>query len=890
MKSFKIKKNLILPLISFVAVGVMYLLYFALHDFYPFGGRSIAWCDLEQQYVPLLMELRGIILNGGSLLLGHGGAGMNLLGVFLFFVSSPLSLLSLLVSNNQMIYFINILSVIKLAMCGASASFYFEKLFRNLPKSFNILLSIMYSFSGYAMMYYQNNMWLDMMILFPLLLWSMFRICHSGKWGIYTILLSLAMFMNFYISYMLVIFILIAFGIMLFYCCQKKQRGKVAVKFIAADICSALITAIVWLPSMKQFTSSGRGESSLLLFQSGSFFEDAADKIALIMCTSVIVAAIALMIIYRKNFMHGKSAFFGVMTLVTLVGAFISPANKIWHTGSYQAYPLRYGFIIVLLGLSVCAIIMSDSEKKSYTIKRKPVIICVASLMVFITMSAIGICYSKSFNSYVNSLWVRGKDIAEAVIFGIVSAAVYFILLLSYKKRHINQKLMTVLMSVVILGESFMSFSIYFGNIRMDAMERFQQTADLSGKIDDSEYYRVKSMKRYFYSNMLEGLGFNSIGHYTSLTDRDFLFTAKQLGYSAYWLDISSNGGTLITDAFLNNKYLIGVSNDMNELYEPYNIDDIFKIYKNTVVSDGAVISQTSPEKMYDFNSTERMKSTDFIAQWLYGANENIVQTIEPYSYSNLTYSEENGKKSFEISNIGENSFINYSQYVNGEQELYFDLFSNYTTSLTEPYFEAVSIYVNGKLVEENYPNKRTSGIIDLGTFENQYVSVKISVHKDFSVDSYGLYMLDTEKAIDCIDSAQTAKITLDGNKIRITADIEEGGYVYIPFAYNNGYSAELNGEKAEISEVLGSFMAVKLESGQNELVLTFIPNGLLVGAIIGVVGIALFVLLIFNKRIHVSYKVAGVVGRAVMVLSLAAIAFIYIISSAVWIILQFVC
>lgn len=884
MKQSQNFRRIKLPCIAFAAVAVLYLLNFAVYGFYPFGERSIAWCDLEQQYLPLLMELRGIIRDSGSLLLGKGGGGMNLWGVFLFFVSSPLSLLSLLVSEEKMIYFINLLTILKLALCGASASFYFGRLYRRMSGGFNVLLSVMYTFSGYVMMYYQNNMWLDMMIIFPMLLLSMFRLCKSGRWGAYAVMLSLAMFMNFYISYMLVLYIVISFGIMLLFCCKKEHRGERAVKFLAADVCAGLMTAVVWLPSIKQFSSSGRGESTAELFLGGTFLENSLDKLAMLSCTSVVFAAIIIMLFRRRLFSSGNAAFFGIMTVIMLVGAFISPVNKLWHTGSYQAYPLRYGFIIVLMGLSVCAVLLSVRERKAQNRnadKRQLLI-----LLLYVTAALPGLIYSDKLTSYMNSLWVEGIDAAVAIGYGALGAAVYAIFILNYRRARTNSRFAVFLMCGVMLCESLLSFSVYMGNTR-DVTARFNQTMELSGKIDDHEYYRIKSMKRYFYSNMLEAMGFSSIGHYTSLTNRDFLFTAKQLGYSAYWLDISSNGGTLITDAFLMNKYIVGVNSDMNALYEQYDIEDVLKIYRNTVVSDGAVVSGVSPEELGGFTGTGRMESSAYIAEKLYGAKD-IISTVEPYSYENLNYYEEDGEKHFEIDDTSEEAYINFSLFADGSQELYFDLFSNYSTALTEPYFESVSVYVNGKLAEGTYPNKRANGIIDLGTFENKYVSIKITVHKDFTVDEFGVYMLDTEKVCDCVAAAETGRIELDGNKIRITVQSPDGGWVYIPFAYSGGYSAELNGVKTVISKTLGSFMAIRLNEGENELVLTYYPEGFVLGAAISVAGALLFVLtMIFMRGLKVPEGIGRIAERAVVFVSLAALAVIYVIAVVVWMIMQ---
>ncbi|MCC8135353.1 MAG: YfhO family protein, partial [Ruminococcus sp.] len=714
MKKLSVMK---LPVIAFAAVGAIYLLYFAIYGFYPFGERSIAWCDLEQQYLPLLMELREIILDGGSFLLGKGGGGMNLWGVILFFVSSPLGMLSLLVSSESMIYFINILNVLKLALCGASASYFFGRIFRSLPSCFNVLLSVIYPLSGYVMMYYQNNMWLDVMIIFPPLLLSLFSLCEQGKWKSYTILLSLAMFMNFYLCYMIVLFVVISFGVMIFFCCEKEKRGSVAVKFLLSDLCAALITAVVWIPSMKQFTSSGRGDSFTEQFTVGGFFFNGDDKLALLISSSMAVAAILAMLARNRMFRKGRAAYIMIMTLIMLAGAFIEPANKIWHTGNYQAYPLRYGFIIILLALSAAAVLLSEApaaelpeKKRSFPMKPAMAAVLGGAVIVF----AIGIANHGEYTSYTSTLWLDGGDSAAVIICGAVGAAALLIFLAGYSRSILGRRLTAAFMSVIVLCGSLFSFGIFFDNIN-DVTLRFSQTTELSGKIDDDGFYRAKSSKRYFYSNMMEAMGYSSIGHYTSLTDKDFLFTAKQLGYSAYWMDISSNGGTLLTDAFLMNKYVFGLSGDKNGFYENYNTDDVLKIYRSTIVSDGAVISGISPEELSDFENTQRMESTEYIAEKLYGA-EDILRRAEPYAAKNLEYSEENGTYRFEITDPQEEASLEYSLYVSGRQELYADVFGNYSTALKEPYFESVSIYVNGSLISDYYPNKKENGILDLGT------------------------------------------------------------------------------------------------------------------------------------------------------------------------------
>ena len=45
-----------------------------------------------------------------------------------------------------------------------------------------------------------------------------------------------------------------------------------------------------------------------------------------------------------------REAYTLVLFVLMLIPVVVEPINKIWHTGSYQAFPGRYGYILVLLG------------------------------------------------------------------------------------------------------------------------------------------------------------------------------------------------------------------------------------------------------------------------------------------------------------------------------------------------------------------------------------------------------------------------------------------------------------------------------------------------------------------------------------------------------------
>ena len=109
------------PIIVIILMGV----YYAFKGIYPFGTKLIAWCDMEQQVIPILMQFKDILEGKSSILYSSVNAGgMNFWGVFLFFISSPFSFLVIFIEKSEMMNFMNILVVLKMAVCALTASIY----------------------------------------------------------------------------------------------------------------------------------------------------------------------------------------------------------------------------------------------------------------------------------------------------------------------------------------------------------------------------------------------------------------------------------------------------------------------------------------------------------------------------------------------------------------------------------------------------------------------------------------------------------------------------------------------------------------------------------------------------------------------------------------------
>ena len=864
------------PLFAGAAAALIFLVFYALHGFYPFGERSVVWCDMDQQYVPLLMELKAAY-GEGSLFLGRGGGLMNFYGVFLFFVASPLSLITLAVDNSSMIFFVNILLVIKIALCAAASEYYFRRVIPRLHIVFGVLMSVMYAVSGYVMMFYQNDMWLDMKIVFPLLLTALFRLLDKGRWGAFTLCTALCVLLSFYISFMVTAFLVMAEGAALYLCCPPEKRGDRAVKLIIADICAALLSGAVWLPAFIQYTASGRGNSLASLYFGGNFFENTFDKAALLSGSCLAVAGAVLVLLLHKRISSGKAVLFAAGGVISLIGAFIEPANKLLHTGSYQAYPFRYAFIVLLLIFSACGELLSEPDKEAP--KKSAYVTASVFAAVFAAAAAIAYYFRRSLSSYATYLWVN--DEAGLLLTGLcfLGAAAYLFCVLGYCRGRTKRGFTAGIMALIMTCESIVCFGVNVDGIS-DSVEGFKRTAEAFSVIPDEGFVRVKAGRNYYYPNYAEGFGKYSLGHYTSLTDCDFLYAMKRLGYSSYWLDTTSAGSVMLIDELLMNKYIIGRPQGKNKAYDVLSSSGALTVYTDPHVLKGGIISDVPPSELEDIEKYERMGAADFIAGRLFGT-EGLSEKLSPDVLDNAEISE-NGGRTIVKRLPGRKCSIGYSLYVQGRKELYFDIFGNYSTELSEDYYDSAEILVNGTMYQEHYPSSFCSGIIDLGTFENEKVDVTVRIRKDFEATSFGLWLYDLEKSEKAADSVYTAPIDVNGRVL--TASVDRGGYLYIPAAWSENWSCTVNGEKAPLIRTLGALSAVKLPEGGGKVKLSFLPKGMKTGAALSISGALLFVLLLLVMNSdRKTEKLGKTAVKAIYIISIAAVSMCYIAAPLLW-------
>ena len=164
------------PALAFILPGLVMLGVYAALGMAPWGDKTVLISDMSSQYVEFFCALKqGDVFFSWSKALGTG-----YIGVFSYYVSSPLSLLTLLVPNECMPVGLMFLTVLKIALAGLSFALFAQRRFPEQGWA-ALLGAVCYALSSYAAVYSICVMWLDALIWLPVILLALERVLGTGE-------------------------------------------------------------------------------------------------------------------------------------------------------------------------------------------------------------------------------------------------------------------------------------------------------------------------------------------------------------------------------------------------------------------------------------------------------------------------------------------------------------------------------------------------------------------------------------------------------------------------------------------------------------------------------------------------------------------------------------
>ena len=249
------------PLIGFLSIMLF-------GGYEPFGNsRSMLYSDMYHQYYPFFVSFRNMLRSGDSLLYNWNvGMGLDFLGLFSYYLASPLNLITVILPESWMLEYFSLLSPIKLSLASLFFAIFLKKTFDQDDLSIT-LFGAFYGLCAWAFGYQWNVMWLDTFALLPLVALGTIALLRDGKFFLYTISLFLSVFANYYIGFFTCIFVFLIF--ICYEICRFKGFSKLVADLVRIGIFSVLaigMTVILELPTLAALQTT---QSSVNKFPEG---------------------------------------------------------------------------------------------------------------------------------------------------------------------------------------------------------------------------------------------------------------------------------------------------------------------------------------------------------------------------------------------------------------------------------------------------------------------------------------------------------------------------------------------------------------------------------------------------------------------------------------------
>lgn len=350
-------------MLCFLLPAVVMTAAFAVMSMAPFGDKSILIMDMSGQYIEFLNGLKhGDVYFSWSKAMGGG-----YIGVFAYYVSSPLSLLTLLVPNAMMPVGVLFLTVLKIGLAGLSFGFYLLRRHGRAGPGV-VLFALFYGLMSYNIGYSMGIMWLDGVIWLPVLLLGVERILSGQKTTLLIAALFVSFLSNYYISYMTGLFTALYFivraveentGWKRFWQGLGKLSGSAALAacggaFLLYPALLSLFQGKIGAASMEYagpFTFTWSRAVRKLL--PGAYDSITNSGTPFLYCGGLAMLLFAAFFFIRTIPARSKWVWGGLAAFMAL-SMWLSPLDKAWHVFQYPNwFPYRYAFLFSFIILAV---------------------------------------------------------------------------------------------------------------------------------------------------------------------------------------------------------------------------------------------------------------------------------------------------------------------------------------------------------------------------------------------------------------------------------------------------------------------------------------------------------------------------------------------------------
>ncbi len=882
----------------FIPVALMIAAYISF-EIWPFGEHSVLSLDLNAQYVFYFDYVHDVIGNGESLMYSWSrNLSGEFMGIIGYYLASPFNIIVWLFPRSMITEGLLFMILAKFGACSAVFAVFAHRC-KNLSRKTSLIFAPMYAMCAYMVVQTMNPMWLDGVIILPLVAFGIEALIRYGKFKMLILSLTYAFISNFYIGFMIAIFTVIYYICCYFSLADYKNPKKVAIGFIKkgaftglCGITAAMMSAFMILPVYNslqngKFTFTNPDYTAIPNFN----FTDLAQKLfpntydtvrmegfPFIFCGSLTLVMAAGFFCCKK-FGFAKRITAGIMLGLLTVSMYVRPIDMMWHGGQMPNWlPYRYSFmisfILVMLGAQ-----MFDEIKRLR-----------AKTIGFITVCYIGLIIFIENEDTVNpALGDGGREMFDGI--SVALPAIIFIVIagiLAYVVKRKSAKSLSIVMTIVLVGavSGELCFNASNSLTKMDKDIVFSTRQSYVGmilplrdkveeiKANDDGFYRIE---KNFFRSVNDPIAVNMYGlsHSSSTLNAKAIDMLGYFGFTSNGHYSRYSGNTPVTADIFGVKYTLdckdhnyGNIKTKDDITSDFNENALPILY----LTDNAVldIGYEKPETDDTAEDTETIiPGLKFDADNVFD-NQNLLlgamtgNTTAEY----FTVFKAEGKPAAinctkgnfagghtGFTNASDNASVSYRIVAPKDGDVYMYVPTDYEREVT---VYANDTYVGIMFESDNHNIKK------LGTFSaGEEINVRFDLNKsDLYIKEPQFAMLDSEKHEADIASllqanGKTQIEKLSSTHLKVSTDTDSDKTLFTTIPYEKGWTVYVDG--AEVTPevvVCDALMAIPLTAGKHTVELKFFPAGLKAGLICMLCGIIVFIsLIIISRKINSPVK-----------------------------------
>ena len=585
-------------LVPFLLTFVSYICF----DVYPFGERSVLTLDLNGQYIYYFEYLRKAFWGDGSFFYSWSrNLSGGFMGIIGYYLASPFTLIVMLLPRKMILESVMIMQMTKVGAAGLTFCVYAQKS-KNLKPLQSVMFSTMYAMMAYVVIQLIDPMWIDGPIFLPLIILGVEYLVDDGRKLNFIIPTAIMFIANFYIGFMIAIFIALYFLYYVFFGTQRKFKGlseyfTVFVRMGIAAFVTVLCSAIMILPVYNAL-ALGKFDFSVPDYSLRAMF----NPIELVPCLmpnqyysvnvdegtrmygrpeiycGVLTFVLIPLFFANKKIKRNNKIGYGFMVFVLLFSMFIKPINMMWHGGQDPNWlPYRYSFLLSFILVSMAAEVFSHLDGYKLTL---PSVLVSGGIISGLT--AIFCTMMKSFNynedkykyvailpykEYLDSSDAKQQIWLGTIAFGLTLAGIYLVgvYMYSHSRTKKGRNAITVAMALLIFFETgfncFDSFrKIYkeVGNSGKNTYTDIMSAPDVVKELEeyDGGFYRAEKT----YSRMVNddlAYGLKGISHSSSVMNSRAITFIETMGYFTQSFESKYEGCNPLADSILGIKYVL---------------------------------------------------------------------------------------------------------------------------------------------------------------------------------------------------------------------------------------------------------------------------------------------------------------------------------------------